>query len=151
MVRVGLLEGLALERPVLRRLRAELQRVEAMRIAGRALARSDLSTRRLAGRLERAGVAAAVRGDVVGTLEGAGVLDDARTAQTRAQRLAERGYGDAAIAARLEGEGIDETVAQAAIAELEPERKRARGIPPKRLAARGFSPETIEDVLGTLD
>jgi SOS response regulatory protein OraA/RecX len=142
---------MSLERPVLRRLRWELKRWEALRVAGRTLARSDVSSRRLGQRLERARVRGAVADGVLGALQEAGVVDDLRTARRRAGRLAERGYGDEAIAARLVAEGIDDATARGAIGELRPERERAARIPPKRLAARGFSAETIEEIVGLLD
>jgi SOS response regulatory protein OraA/RecX len=151
VVRTGLLPGMRLERPILRRLRWELKRSEALRVAGRALTRSDVSSRRLGQRLERAGVGGAVADSILETLHETGLVDDPRTARRRAGLLAERGYGDAAIAARLEAEGIDDSTAREAIAELPPERERAAKIPPKRLAARGFSAETIEEIVGPLD
>jgi SOS response regulatory protein OraA/RecX len=142
---------MSLDRPILRRLRWELKRSEALRVADRALARSDVSSRRLGQRLERAGVRGAVAEGVLEALQETGVVHDPRTARRRAERLAERGYGDAAIAARLEAEGIDDVAAREAIRELPPERERASRIPPKRLAARGFSAETIEEIVGPLD
>ncbi len=95
----------------------------------------------------------------VGTLVEAGFLDDARLARGRALALAERGWGDAAIEARLAGEGLREPDVAAAVAELEQEAGRARslvaGLPPQRawslLQRRGFDLETIESILGGLD
>jgi SOS response regulatory protein OraA/RecX len=146
----GLTSGMTLDRPVLRRIRGELRRADALRAAFRALERSDISSRRLEERLERAADRPTAR-DVAASLRRSGLLDDERTARIRARRLAERGWGDAAILVRLEAEGIGEADARAAVAELEPERLRADGVPATRLAARGFSPETIEDVVGPLD
>ncbi len=151
VVRAGLALGVRLERPVLRVIRAELQRTGALRVAGRALARKDVSARRLEQRLTRAGIAPEAGREVLADLSKAGIVDDARTARAHAERLASRGYGDAAIAARLEAEGIDEAAARDALSELSPERERARDVPPGRLAARGFSPETIEEIVGPLD
>jgi SOS response regulatory protein OraA/RecX len=87
------------------------------------------------------------------------ILDDARFAATRAGALAERGWGDAAIVARLEAEGISEGQAREALGALPPETERAarlsQGLDPAKawalLARRGFNEETIEAVVGSLD
>ena len=97
---------------------------------------------------------------MLAALESAGLVDDRRLARRRAAALTERGWGDAAIAARLEREGLDDAEARAALEELPPEVERARTVAagvaePRRaaslLARRGFSFETIEDVLSGLD
>lgn len=160
VLRAGLLAGMELERPVLRRVRAELRRAEARAVAGRALARRDLSATRLGERLEQAGISEAVANEAVAALARAHVVDDARTSCARARALVRRGYGDAAIAAQLEAEAFDAASVRGALAELPPERERAEPLlrpaddPAKaarRLAQRGFAPETIEDVVGALD
>jgi SOS response regulatory protein OraA/RecX len=96
----------------------------------------------------------------VAALAGAGIVDDARTAESRARSLAERGWGDAAVAARLGGEGFGSDEVAAALAELRPERERAEELAArggdaraawKLLARRGFALETVEDVVGVLD
>jgi SOS response regulatory protein OraA/RecX len=96
----------------------------------------------------------------VEALTGAGVLDDARTAARRAHALADRGWGDGAVAARLEGEGFGRPAVEAAVGELEPESARATVLAGttedpratwKLLARRGFAEETIEAVVGTVD
>jgi SOS response regulatory protein OraA/RecX len=157
VVRTGLSAGTVLERPVLRTLRTELRRARALGIAGRALARRDLSAGEVAGRLDRAGVAGAVAADVGETLRRAGALDDRRVAERRAASLAERGWGDLAIEARLRQAGLDEPLARAAVAGLEPERERAQRLlaaardrtkAARRLGARGFAPETLAELLG---
>lgn len=157
VVRTGLGTGMALERPVLRTLRRELQRARALGVAGRALARRDLSAQEVARRLDRAGVSAPLASDVGETLRGAGALDDRRVASTRAETLADRGWGDAAIEAKLAQAGVDEELVREAVAALEPETDRARQIlgrvadPTKaarRLASRGFAPETVGELLG---
>ncbi|HXH97255.1 MAG TPA: RecX family transcriptional regulator, partial [Gaiellaceae bacterium] len=85
-------------------------------------------------------------------LERAGLLDDARFARARADALAARGYGDAAIRVDLERQGVRSEIAQEVLAAVEPEQARARRILARRgrgvqtlrrLAARGFDPETI--------
>jgi SOS response regulatory protein OraA/RecX len=155
VVRCGLAAGLALERPLLRRLRRELRHVEALAVAGRTLRRRDLSTRRLAERLESAGVAPAAERSALQALTEARLLDDARLAAARASALAERGWGDAAIAARLEAEGIGEADGRQALAGLPAEVELSRGLGRAKawalLARRGFDEDTIEAVAGSLD
>jgi SOS response regulatory protein OraA/RecX len=160
VVRCGLSTGVELDRPLLRVLRRELRRAEALDLAGRTLRRRDLSLRRLSERLERAGVAPAAERSALLALSEAGIVDDARLADARAAALAERGWGNAAIAARLEGEGIAEADAGSAIAKLEPETARAAlaaaavSDPRKAwtlLMRRGFDEETIEAIVETLD
>jgi SOS response regulatory protein OraA/RecX len=159
VIRCGLATGVALERPLLRRLRRELRHAEALAVAGRSLRRRDLSTRRLAERLESAGVAPAAERSALQALTDARLLDDARLAGNRASALAERGWGDAAIVARLEAEGIAEADAREALTGLPPEvgraRKLSRGLDRAKawalLARRGFDEDTIEGVAGSLD
>jgi regulatory protein len=156
VARAGLAAGEELDRPALRLLRAELVRARGLRVASRALARRDLSAAELDARLERARVAPSVAAEVAGTLERAGLVDDERFAANRAESLAARGWGDAAIAARLEAVGVDEAVARVAVAALEPEAARARVLVEREsdpvrqarlLARRGFGEETLESVL----
>lgn len=129
-------------------------------MAGRALAHRDLSRRRLAARLEQAGVASKTAHMTVEGLDEAGLVDDVRVASARAARLSERGWGDAAIIARLEGEGIEAGLASETVRTLPPERERAQALVDPQgdvrrtvqmLGRRGFSPETLEDVAGALD
>ena len=78
-----------------------------------------------------------------------------RVAANRAELLARRGYGDAAIRADLRRRLVaDEAVAEA-VAALEPERDRlhwlltGETVTPgllRRLAARGFSHDTLDEV-----
>lgn len=159
-VRCGLRAGLELERPLLRELRRALRRAEALDAALRTVSRRDVSTRRLRERLDARGVGSREAASAVDTLSSAGVVDDGRLSRSRARSLAERGWGDAAIAARLEQEGLPPEAVANAVAELPAERERARGLTagmPDRGAAwrllrrRGFAPEIVEDVLGTLD
>ena len=97
---------------------------------------------------------------MLATLAGAGLVDDARVARGRASALAGRGWGDAAIAARLEAEGVGEADAAAALTGLSPEHERAaelvagerdRTRAARLLARRGFAFDTIEDVVGPVD
>jgi SOS response regulatory protein OraA/RecX len=113
-----------------------------------------MSRRRLELRLADRGATAEARAAALETLERAGVVDDARVAGGRARSLADRGYGDAAIRAALEGEGIAEEHVAEAVASLEDEALRARswlarrGAEPRTLrwlASKGFDPDVLAD------
>jgi regulatory protein len=135
---------------------------DALDLAGRALARRDLSRSELERRLLAAGIDPQDAARTVARLAGAGLVDDVRLARSRAARLAARGLGDAVIEARLAGEGIGEAERGEALAALEPEEERARrlagtagsGAAP-RLAAtlyrRGFAQSAVEAALAALD
>ena len=160
VLRSGLSVGVELDRPLLRRLRRELRRAEALATAARALARRDLSAAALAERLTRARVAPAAARDALAGLAAAGLVDDRRLAQRRASDLAGHGLGDTAIAWRLEQEGFDGLSAREALEAQPPEAERAARVAeaqadPRRAAAvlsrRGFSPETIEEAVDFLD
>jgi regulatory protein len=156
VVRSGLLVGRTLDRETARALARELRRSRALSDAHRALRHRDVSRRRLDERLARRGAPPEARADALASLERAGLVDDARVAAARARSLAERGYGDAAIRFALEGEQLAPELVAEALADLEPERERAHRLvqdPPdpkalRRLAARGFSVETVEDIGG---
>jgi SOS response regulatory protein OraA/RecX len=157
VVQLGLRVGCTLGRPMLRAVRRELRRAEALTAATRVLSAADQSTRALDERLSRRGVAPRVRAEAVGILERSGLLDDRRAAVSRARALAERGYGDGAIRADLERRGFDSEPADQAVDELAPEAERAKAIVRRRglsvrtaqaLTAKGFSPETVEAVCG---
>jgi regulatory protein len=158
VVRAGLSEGLALDRPALRLLRRELRRAEALAIAARALRARDLSEERLAQRLARAAVAPATAAESLQLLGRAGIVDDARFARRRAEALVERGYGDAAIEHDLERQGLAGEAVTAALEELPDELERARRLVERRgrgpktaryLASKGFGEEAIEAAGGT--
>ncbi len=158
-MRAGLLPGRELERPLACALARELRRSRALARAGRMLARRDLSVHALDARLEAGGVAPAARREALETLERAGLVDDGRFAVGRAELLAGRGHGDAAIRAELERQGVDPKLVAEAIAGLEPERERAARIVGRRgrvpataryLAARGFEAEAVEAALAGL-
>jgi len=157
VVRAGLSEGRLLDRPTLRLLGRELRRARALGVATRALRARDLSVRGLAERLERASVAPAAAAESLAALSRAGILDDERVARNRAQALADRGYGDAAIRHRLQADGLASETAAAALGALAPEAERAgrviarRGRGPRTaryLAGRGFGEEAVEAALG---
>jgi SOS response regulatory protein OraA/RecX len=157
VVGAGLAVGCALDRPRARTLRRELRRAEALARATRALRSRDLPELTLDARLERAGFAGHERDAALGTLTRAGLVDDARYAQSRAAALAERGRGDAAIAWELERQGVAADVAAAALASLAPEAERAQALAERLgrspatarlLARRGFGAEAVESALG---
>lgn len=157
VVRAGLGVGRQLDRQLARELARELRRSEALRKAGRALRTRDLSRQELGQRLERHGVVAGARTEALAALERGGLVDEGRFARGRAESLARRGYGDAAIRDDLERRGIGAEGVRAALATLEPERERAERLlgaqrpgaaAVRRLAARGFGEDAIEAALG---
>jgi regulatory protein len=148
----GITVGVELDRPTARRLRRELRRLEALDVALRTLKARDVSSERLRRRLESRSVAAADREATLATLARAGLVDDARYATARARALAERAYGDAAIAAELERQGISGEFRAEALDALEPEAERAREVVRRRgrgprtaayLARRGFGEDAL--------
>jgi SOS response regulatory protein OraA/RecX len=160
VLRAGLASGDELDRIALRRFRTELRRLEALATATRALARQDLSRARLRERLRASGVAPAEETRTLAVLETSGLVNDRRLAETRAAALAERGWGDDAIAYRLESQSLEPEDVRSALASLKPESTRAAalaaGTQDRRstgllLARRGFSPDSIEVALGVLD
>jgi SOS response regulatory protein OraA/RecX len=155
VVRAGLVVGRPLDRPTARELARELRRARALAQATRLLAPSGRSRGELEQRLSRGRHPGLAREEAVGALERAGVLDDARLAETRAEQLARRGYGDAAIRSDLRRRLIPAEEAAAAVAALEPELGRIRvlvegqTVTPallRRLAGRGFSRDTLEEI-----
>jgi SOS response regulatory protein OraA/RecX len=160
VVRTGLSVGRALDREAARTLGRELRRLEALGVAVRALRHRDLSRRRLEERLSRRGMRAEAQEDALAALERAGLVDDGRVASSRAEALAARSYGDAAIRFRLEGEGLAAELVAEALAGLEPEAVRAGKLLDRRgrgpasvrwLASRGFDAGTLEDLAGFAD
>ena len=157
VVRAGLAQGRALDRPALRLLRRELRREEALAVATTALCARDLSERRLAERLAQAAVPPAAAAESLAVLSGAGIGDDGRFAENRAVGLAERGYGDAAIRHDLERQGLPAEIVEAALLVLEAEAVRAQRIVEVRgpgartaryLASKGFGEEALETAGG---
>jgi SOS response regulatory protein OraA/RecX len=161
VVRAGLAVGRALDRETARTLGRELRRSDALSRAARALRPRDRSRRALEDRLTQAGVPARARAEALETLERVGLVDDARVAATRAQSLAGRGFGDAAIRYDLEHEGVAGALVEEALAGLEPERDRARALVARHavkgqstaaktarwLTSKGFDASSVEDVL----
>ena len=160
VVRTGLSVGRALDREAARTLGRELRRTEALGVAMRALRYRDQSRRRLEERLSRRGMRTEAQEDALAALEQAGLVDDGRVASARAEALAARGYGDAAIRFKLEGEGLAAELIAEALAGLEPEAVRAGKLLDRRgrgpasvrwLASRGFDAGTLEDLAGFAD
>jgi len=157
VVRAGLSVGTTLDRPAARILRHELRRAAAEDVALRSLRSSDRSRHALEQRLDRASVAPATRDETLGMLERTGLVDDARFAIRRAESLAARGYGDAAIEADLERERVSAEHRAAALEALESEIDRARRIAERRgrdvrtarlLASKGFGEDAVAAALG---
>ena len=160
VVRTGLTVGRALDRETARARARELRRSEALAVALRALRYGDYSRSRLETRLQGRGAPSGARQDALETLERAGLVDDARVAAARAQVLAGRGFGDAAIRFSLGQEGLAAEVVDEALAALDPEPERARRLLGERgetaktvrwLAAKGFDAGTLEDLGGFAD
>jgi SOS response regulatory protein OraA/RecX len=155
VVRAGLAVGRPLDRYMARELAREVRRARALNQATRALATSGRSRRELEQRLTLAGHTGAAREEAIATLDRAGLVDDARLAENRAELLARRGYGDAAIRADLRRRQVEPDAAARAVASLEPEPERlrrlleAQSLTPallRRLAGRGFSRDALDEV-----
>jgi SOS response regulatory protein OraA/RecX len=125
----------------------------ALAVATRALARRDFSERGLRERLRRAGVTSSEAEEALAALLGAGLVNDGRFALSRAQSLAERGKGDAAIRHDLEQQGLAADEIEPALGSLEPERERAERVIARRgsgpatarlLAGRGFAEDAVK-------
>jgi SOS response regulatory protein OraA/RecX len=125
----------------------------ALAVATRALARRDFSERGLLERLQRAGVPPIEAEEVLGALLRAGLVNDGRFAISRAQALAERGKGNAAIRFDLQQQGLATEEIEAALGTLEPERERAERVITRRgdgvataklLARRGFAEDAVQ-------
>jgi SOS response regulatory protein OraA/RecX len=155
VVRAELRVGRRLDRESARTVARELRRANALARATRALSARDRSRGELEARLNEAGVSEAAREEALSSLEASGLLDDARVAESRARDMARRGYGDAAIRLDLHRRRIDSETITAAIDDLDPEVERvARVLQGKertpamfrRLASRGFSRDTLDDL-----
>lgn len=128
-------------------------RPTALETATKALARRDRSSADLIAYLERRGSAPDAAAAAVERLRDAGYVDDARYAVARAENLAARGFGDAAVRFELERDGVGADEIDAAVAALLPERERAVALLQaaktpltalRRLAAKGFGAESLE-------
>jgi SOS response regulatory protein OraA/RecX len=160
VVAAGLCVGSPLDRERARTLRRALRRAAALEAAARALARRDRSEAELAAQLALQGVDPDDRVEAVEGMRSLGYVDDGRFARSRGRALAERGYGDEAIRWDLEARGLDRGLIDEAVGALDPEPVRATvaagrlgGGPSaaRKLAAKGFSAESIEAAVGTGD
>lgn len=145
--------GVELDRSRARSLNRSLRGQRALGAALRALRAADHTRASLDARLLQRGVGEEERHTVIAIVERAGLVDDTRLATGRAETLARRGYGDAAILADLERRGVPEATARDALDELEPERVRASRVVAARgggygtarlLATRGFGEDVLE-------
>jgi regulatory protein len=130
---------------------------EALESALAALRYRDLSEHELDEKLAARGFREDDRADAVATLRRTGLLDERRFAAGLATALAARGAGDAFIRDALRRAGVVHELADETIEALEPESARARGIAERRgrgprtaryLAGKGFSADTIVEVVG---
>src|SRR6266540_3562292 len=112
----------------------------ALDVATRALARRDFSASGLRERLQRAGIDPAEAEEALGALQRAGLVDDARFALARAQMLAERGKGNAAIRFDLEQQGV---AAERERADFVIARRGAGAATARLLARRGFDEDAV--------
>jgi len=133
---------------------------DAVETALRALRFRDRTTAELDARLEQRGVGEAEREQALETLERIGYVDDERFAASRAERLAERGSGDALIRDDLERRGVAAEIVEAVLGGIAPERERAARIVAERgasgktvryLAARGFGEDALEGIVAQED
>ena len=119
--------------------------------------RATAPRRALEQRLARAGHSAAAREDALESLGRAGLVDDVRLAESRAELLARRGYGDAAIRADLRRRLIgaetadrrgrrrsspSSTACRAGTRAAETSRRRSCDVSPER----GFSRDTLDEI-----
>lgn len=148
-------QGLELDRPRLRRIRAELRRVEATRTAARLLRHRDLPAGRLDAELAARGVTPVPRREALEALSRARLIDDRRLAAARVEALANNEYGDDAIRWRLAQAGLPDELVAEAILRLPLEVERSRPIVEREgvslrtarlLARRGFDADVIETV-----
>jgi SOS response regulatory protein OraA/RecX len=137
--------------------RKQPQTSDPIDLAAKELRHRDRSRRQIDERLVRAGVEDARRADALDTLERIGYVDDARFAGRRAASLADRGYGNEAIALLLAADGVPAEVVVEAVGALPPESERAAaiiasmGASPRtaaRLARKGFGEDAVEAAAG---
>jgi SOS response regulatory protein OraA/RecX len=136
--------------------------LSAFDVACRWLARAPRSVAEVRARLAEIGFSPKAVGDAMARLVHLGFVNDEALAQSRAEALAGRGYGDLWIERDLGRRGLAGAVVTAALAALPREEERARawlagtrGRSGRRalarwraLAQRGFSLQTVERLLG---
>jgi SOS response regulatory protein OraA/RecX len=127
-------------------------------LAAKALRHGDRSRQEIDERLARAGIDEDARAESLATLERLGYVDDSRFATGHAAALAGRGDGDAYIVSDLEARGADPDSIAAALAELVPERLRARQLAERlgatvktaaQLARKGFTDESLDGIVAS--
>jgi regulatory protein len=152
--------GCEFDRERARALARALRRHHARDVAVRAVARREHSRATLDARLERSGIRPSERAETVDAASRAGLVDDRRFAEVRAQQLAARGAGDLLVLDDLERHGVDDATARAVLAMLEPESVRASRLVAHRgastrtvryLASRGYSEEAVESLVADLE
>jgi SOS response regulatory protein OraA/RecX len=130
--------------------------VDALEAALGALRHRELSRQELDERLARRGFPEDDRSEAISTLARTGLVDDGRFAEMKAASLAARGAGDALIRDALVRAGVAAELVDDALDALELEIVRARAIVGRRgrspkttryLAGKGFSRETIGDLI----
>ncbi len=129
---------------------------EAFDVAARSLSARDRSRAQVDAYLAERGFDEVARADALEALMRTGIVDDARFAENRASRLAERGAGDARIRFDLRTSGVCAEDVDRAVCAIEGEHDRARRIVDRRgatsktaryLAGKGFSEDTIGAVV----
>jgi SOS response regulatory protein OraA/RecX len=157
--RGGLFVGAQLDRERIRTLARARRRYRAVEAAARALRARDHSAASLTERLTARGLDRSTVGDTVDMLARVGLVNDVGAAARRAGVLCERGLGDAAIVADLDGRGFAREAVRDAVDGLEPEGVRAAAIveregPTRRtlaaLARRGFSEDALEGLIAAV-
>ena len=140
--------------------RQQRRPLTAFDVACRWLGHAPRSQVEVRARLTRLGFSEGAVVDALRRLCELGFIDDRDLASTRAQTLAARGYGDAWIEHDLVRRGLDGQVANSALAGLPSEEDRARawvaerggdraaGTARRTLLRRGFTPESVDGVLG---
>jgi regulatory protein len=130
---------------------------DPIEFAARALRHRERSRQEIDDRLAKAGVGEDARAEALDTLERVGYVDDARFAAGRAEALAARGLGDAAIRHDLGEHGVAGDEAEAALRALVPEAARAQALAERlgataktaaALSRKGFAPESLEAAFG---
>ena len=156
VVDAGLSVGCVVDRARAREIARSRRRRRDEQTALRALARREHSRASLDARLAGSHVAAVDRAAVLERAKRAGLIDDARFAESRARQLAERGAGDLLVLDDLERQGVSAELARGAVAALEREADRAERILRRRgrtqktlryLSGRGFTATTLEDLV----
>ena len=157
VVQFGLAIGREVDGELEKAILLTARRGDARRRAARLLASRPHARRELERKVARTS-GAELATEVVADLERRGLLDDEAYARRLIERLLTRGYGPLRITFDLRRAGVARATSDRLLAEIERERVRdallvaSRGSTDdagrQRAFRRGFSPESIEDVLG---